>query len=930
MAMLNRKQLNLPADGQEALFLLPWTERAWDSLKAELGRDGLVTEKAVQQCLEALLDRLRYICADVFKAEKNALIVEAAPFMALDPGLATMDMKAAASEKLLRELERTGGGCIFEKYPPLRGLLDCRTELFTQACLELFTRLRRDRAEICRRFFGGEDFGVVMELRGGSGDLHFHGRSTCVVGTRRGRFVYKPRDSGIDLRFRALVGHGFQDILRVPDCIDGGSYGWSEYVGTDEVGSAAETELFYRRFGGACALMQALGGSDLHSENWICSGGFPVLVDIETVLSPVPRVFDDKRAFPELATEEGGFLYDANRSLIPSSLLPQRSGGRELSVLLDDSDRTHCEPVLNGKKLTVEGFEKAFLEGFSEGYDRCIRLRGRLLRDIEGFSDVTVRKLIRNTDIYARLLSGLYSAPALRSEERRAAELRRLESAFRQRGAEQLLPIARWEGECLLEGDIPYFSAKGGGHALMDGSGRVVAEDFFRLSAVENAQERIGRLSPAEKHFELGLLKQGIARAVIPAQLRQEAAPELSGIEPMSREQAEAEALELFRQLDDMLLTGPGGKASWLVMSERGMNLVPAKPVFCRGTAGMGAFFAAVHALGGETAGRAAELADICLQQLETAARLLEEAAYIPENALQTGMSDGLAGALRALDIMERGLGSGRAYELKRRLLAQLRKVDIENAHCLDVYSGVAGLLLELCRAYDATGSEQVLLNIRRTAERLLGGRTLKYKGQLLWDTLDKKRPISGAGHGMAGIAAALSGAARILDDGQCRKAAEAALAFEHGIYSEKLGTWPDLRSSPVVSKAMHGLCSGAPGIGQALLCCRRNGLCSPQLDEDLERARSCCIGREPLFRDHLCCGNLSAVDFLLTLPDCRQHAGRLLAFMKRRKDAEGGYRYLPAAFRQVACPDLLYGAAGMGYELIRYAYPSMLHQILF
>ena len=61
-----------------------------------------------------------------------------------------------------------------------------------------------------------------------------------------------------------------------------------------------------------------------------------------------------------------------------------------------------------------------------------------------------------------------------------------------------------------------------------------------------------------------------------------------------------------------------------------------------------------------------------------------------------------------------------------------------------------------------------------------------------------------------------------------------------------------------------------------------------------------------------------------------RQHAGRLLAFMKRRKDAEGGYRYLPAAFRQVACPDLLYGAAGMGYELIRYAYPSMLHQILF
>ena len=251
-------------------------------------------------------------------------------------------------------------------------------------------------------------------------------------------------------------------------------------------------------------------------------------------------------------------------------------------------------------------------------------------------------------------------------------------------------------------------------------------------------------------------------------QLREEAGAEPWGIAPMSREQAEAAALELFRQMDDMLITGPGGKASWLAMSERGMNLVPAKPVFCRGTAGMGAFFAAVHALGGETAGRAAELADICLQQPETAARLLEEAAYIPENALQTGMSDGLAGVVRALDIMERGLGSGRADELKRRLLAQLRKVDIENAHCLDVYSGAAGLLLELCRAHDATVSEQVLLNIRRTAERLLGGRTLKYKGQLLWDPLDKKRPRSGAGPGKACTAAVRYGAARAPDAPRC------------------------------------------------------------------------------------------------------------------------------------------------------------------
>lgn len=438
---------------RETLFLLSWTGRAEEGLKAELGEDGTMTERAALLCLVGLLSRLRYICEDVFKTEKNALIVEENPFMAIDPGLATAEMKAKASEKLLLELERTGGGRVFEKYPLLRGLLDSRTENYIQVCRELFERLRRDRSEICRRFFAGEDFGLVTEIKGDSGDLHFHGRSTCIIVTERGRFVYKPHDCGIDARFRELIGRGFSDMIRSPDCIEGEGYGWCEYVTPCEVGSKAGAARFYRRFGGACALMQALGGSDLHSENWICSGEFPVLVDVETALSPVPRIYNDKSVFPELVTEEENFLYDVNHSLMPSSLLPARTGGREMSVLLDDSDYTSCEPVLSGKKLTVRGFEEEFLKGFSEGYDRCIEQSGELLRGLESFSGVTVRKLMRNTDSYAKLLKKLYSAAALRSGDRRAA-VERLGDFFRLHGAEHMLPIARWEGECLLEGDI--------------------------------------------------------------------------------------------------------------------------------------------------------------------------------------------------------------------------------------------------------------------------------------------------------------------------------------------------------------------------------------------------------------------------------------------------------------------------------------------
>lgn len=221
--------------------------------------------------------------------------------------------------------------------------------------------------------------------------------------------------------------------------------------------------------------------------------------------------------------------------------------------------------------------------------------------------------------------------------------MRRLGDFFREHGAEHMLPIAGWEAECLLEGDIPYFSCKGGSHALLGGD-RVLVEDFFSLSPVENARERIGRLSETEKRFELGLLSQSLSRALIPDEPGPEARAELEDFAPLEREAALAEAAELFDRIDGLLLTGPSGKPSWLTVSERNMSLVAARPIFMQGTSGMGAFFAALCASGGARAARAAELAGICLEQLEAAAEQLESAVCIPEAALPLGISDGFGG----------------------------------------------------------------------------------------------------------------------------------------------------------------------------------------------------------------------------------------------------------------------------------------------
>lgn len=931
MPILGPAQLSLPPDGREALFLLRWTAWAEARLEDLLGEDGPLTrEGALRYCTE-LLRQLRELSEGVFGEAKRAYIAEEAPLLGLAPGLASQELRAAASEWLLRELERTEGGCVFEPWPLLRELLDRHTERFAETARELLSRLRRDWPDIARCFFGGADPGRITDIHPEAGDPHFHGRSTCVIGTERGRFVYKPRDCRIDAAFRGLLELGFGDFLKAPRCLARQGYGYCAYITPDEVAGREDIARFFRRFGGACALLQALGSSDLHAENWICSGGWPVLIDLETVLTPVPRVFSDRRAFPELVREEGTFLFDANRSLLPSGVLPALTGGGEQSVLLCDAPQARCLPVWEGRRYTVLGYEEPFLSGFAEGYRRCMERGAALRTALEGFRELPVRRLVRSTAGYDALLRRLRSPEALRSERDRRAVTDRLDTFFRARGAGHMLPVARWEADCLLEGDIPCFQVLGGGRDLL-GYGEVVAADFFARSGVENGAERVGRLSEAEGRFELALLRQGLLRAAVPVPPAEEA--ELPGppaaLEPLGREEALREAETLFRLVEGLMLTGPGGKSSWLTMADGRARLTPAEPAFSQGTAGLGVFFAAVHAAGGGPAARAGELAEVCLEQLADMASLLEEARRIPEQALPLGLSRGWGGALRALTEMERLLGTGRAGRIRDRMLALLEKADVEEGTRLDVYSGAAGLLLPLCRVYEETGSGTALRHLRRAAERLLQGRTLAYRGLLLWDTMEKSRPISGAGHGMAGIAAALSRAWRVLGDDRCRQAAWDALSFEHGIYDRELGGWPDLRASPAARTAMHGLCSGAPGVGLALGCCRESGLEPPWLAEDLERARHSCLAHPPLFRDHLCCGNSSAVEFLLTQPDCREQAGRLLAFMKARKESSGGYRYLPPDFQAAPSPDLFFGAAGVGYALLRYAEPERFRQLLF
>lgn len=904
--------LYFPAEKKYMNRLLAWVEQAmerWEDCP-------LLTDAARQQAALLLVHRLETVAGQVLQALWEQRMREKNPVLELDIRLATVEEKKLAADTLLAELEQTGDCLLFERWPLFRGELEQSVARFGRWLEELLNRVEEHRGEISQEFFGGEDFGPITGLSADQADLHFHGRSAAVMRTEKGSFLYKPRSCGLDDFYCRLVGRWFSDITRAPKAMLGQGYGFCEFIPGERPSSPEDLSAYFTNFGGLCALFQALGSSDLHHENFIAQGQYPVLVDVETLLTPSPKVFNDPEIFPDVPARQEDFIFDQNRSLYPSSLLPSLQGGTQMS------------PLLASPLPEVWGYEESFFRGFSETYDRCIELRDQLGEFLQEAGAFPVRRLLRQSSYYGKLLKRLYSPEALTGPKVRESLSSRLEEYFRHHGAGQLQTIADWEAECLWEGDIPYFSCRGDGTDLL-GYGQVVTAGFFCQSPLDNARERLSRLSQREKQFELDLLRQSLESALRPVPKEEQVvlpAPE-DAEQPLSKKEALAQAEEIFRQLRDRAVTSPCGEVGWYVNEGDEGRFTYARPVLSQGTAGLGVFFAGVYraTVSAELKSQAKELCQVVLDQICRHLGLLEKARKIPERVLPLGLSDGAAGLLKSLAIMGRCLGKDTAGPFIDRLISLFDRMQIAEYSQLDVISGAAGLIQVLC-GYEELSSHPLTPKIvKACADKLLVTKTLESKsGYLLWDTLNLGRPISGMGHGIAGIGASLQMAGAFLHREDCLQAARDALEWEYRAYSEKLGTWPDFRGSSLGEQFMHGYCSGAPGICLAMLLYGEWGETSFLQQKNLTRAYEACQ-RFPLqHRDHLCCGNSAAVDFLLEagrrLGQDESCAGKSLAQMTARKEKLGQFCYLPPSYRNHFEPSLFYGAAGVGYELLRWA----------
>lgn len=880
--------------------------------------------------LDHLLERLRWMVERTLILELNISRLEG------KLQGETPEVRFASFLESLRSPEEAGA--ILARYPVLAAEAERHARQWADTSLEILERFAADRDDLVRRLFAGSDPGAVTAVEPGRGDRHDGGRTVAILTFGSGRkLVYKPRSLAVDAWFQELLvwldERGARPRLLPLRVLDRGSHGWMEFVAPASCSTREEVERFYERQGAWVALLYALEANDFHWENLIAAGEHPVLVDLETLLQPMP---------PDLGPGEDPLSSTVLRgALLPHGMRVEGSGvidvsgmgatagqktkGRfavdagtdrmRLALAELESPGRDNRPSLNGVPVGLEEHHGAVVRGFQAMY-RLLASQGEALLAEDGplaaCSSLETRFLMRSTTAYGHLIHHSYHPDFLQSGLERSRLFGRLWSDTAELPSLRL--VIPDEIEELSQGDTPRFGVRAGSTSLRTGTGRVL-EGFFAESGLARTRRRIEALGEEDLERQTAFVEASLGVAV---RERRAWARETPSEEAADPARLLGGARSLGRRLATLAIR-EGERVSWLHLDSQG--LIPADVSLYDGLSGIALFLAHLADRTGD--GDSEELARKALATVRW--RMRRE---LPE---LIGAFAGVGGVLWTLTHLGLFWQEPDLLDEAEQCAERLEPLVAEDRH-FDLIGGAAGAIVALLALHRHRPNPNLVALAVRCGEHLLAHAREDGRG-MAWHPPPQGGdiPLTGFGHGAAGPAWALAWLARAAGDDRFEAAARRALSYERSLYSPERRNWPDLREDRREADGtpafLHAWCHGAPGIGMGRLALRRV-LDDPEAEQEI-RAALASTRDEGFGGSHcLCHGDLGNLDLLLTAardlddPELGATAGRLAAGVLNRSPRCGG-----RAGEEI--PGLMTGLAGIGYGLLRAADPERVPSVL-
>jgi type 2 lantibiotic biosynthesis protein LanM len=855
---------------------------------------------------------------------------------------------------------------LLEEYAVLtRQLVECIESWVTRE-QELLTRLCIDWEEICHTFSPAQNPGQLVEIYEGAGDRHRGERSVTILTWSSGfRLVYKPRSMAIDSHFQELLTwlneREQQPPLRTFAVLNKKTYGWAEFLHATTCNSSKEVKRFYQRQGSYLALLYVLEAVDFHAENVIAMGEHPMLVDLESLFHPRINI-------PGAETSGLSASEIIGRSVQRIGLLPQRVWGTgdidgiDVSGLGGQPGQLTPEPVsrwteagtdqmrltrerveltpgrnrptLNGHEINTVDYSASINEGFSTTYRLLICLRDVLLKEmLPRFASDEIRCLFRPTRLYAQLLADSFHPNVLRDALERDRLLDRLWIGIEHQP--HLRKVIRAEQADLRQRDIPLFTAQVGTHDLSTCNGETI-EAFFSESGLELATKCIQQLDEEDLERQSWIIRASFTSMILGTD---QAVHKTLHLQPskkiVTREQVLLAAQAVGDRLNKLALTNKE-TVTWLgvnAVKEREWHLTVAEEDLYSGAAGIALFLAYLGAVMGEE--RSTTLARSALKTIRHFVTQKKKHAHL--NSI--GIFSGMGSYIYLLSHLGTLWHEPALYEEAEEIV-KLLPVVIAREKSFDVIGGSAGCIAALYSLYAVAPSDDILTCAGLCGDHLLACAQPMAKG-IGWSVKDGEPPLTGLGHGAAGMALNLLRLFKLTKEQRFKHGALAAIEYERNLFSSIAQNWPDLRPEPASSgapagnkqeqKYMVAWCHGATGIGLARIGAL-DILDTPEIREEIDVALRTTL-REGFGLNHsLCHGDLGNLDLLLMaarMPgkeEYQQAIDRISAMLLDSIDRQGWVTGVPLG---VETPGLMVGLAGIGYGLLRLAASEQVPSVL-
>ena len=720
---------------------------------------------------------------------------------------------------------------LFQEYPAWEEALLRATEYFIRNVKEIIQHLRKDRKSLNAEFFSRDRFDKIRRITGSGSDTHCENRIVYCVELDNGRRIYHKSRVNTGVRFfNALYASVCEEIglsFHINPSLTGDGYVWENEAVYAECANAQEVQNYFVRLGIILSICHLCHGGDMHYENMIASGEFPMIIDFETLVQMVPE------PMPENGPTASQIIGD---SVLPIGILPfygSRSqnfnadfsglcgGGKQVMdirvpIIENPGKSTMCIAYkygetgekmnrvrLNGEYVQPQDHMDALERGYTAGYRYILEHPNKLLELTSLMEGAMYRQLFRNTQEYHMILDLSYHPEFMRELGKRREFL---ENALTTPLFEERLRILKQEIEDMLKGDVPYFQFEMSTGDLYNSKGEKL-EHFFETSGMEFLKSRI--MNRCEE--DLKLQKQFMEIALRYSQVEEltKLYETVDGTGNIGRDalalccRIADEICEHHLDVSDRILwmntrimmTGVDKRHTYFMeLSDRYLY---------EGTMGMAVFMAA--------------FLKICPEhKIRYIYQRIVEDLFEYTNSEWT--SDGkITGAFLGEGSIVYGYQLLYAITKEKHFLEYAKKhcnkviqiVDTDIQH--DLVGGNAGAILVYLNMYDLDQNEEYLKMARMAGDHLIHHAVNTEQG-VGWKNISNDGLLGGFAHGCAGIMYALARLASYTEE-KYLDVAYQAFSYERTLNHPELGGWKDERSKEPYYMNDFKWCHGVAGI---------------------------------------------------------------------------------------------------------------------